>query len=284
MAIENRYFLNPTVEAPIFHRSARSTGLKGSSGKKSLRWPHLLVIFLSLVLFFLGVAQVYYHVITCEELRIKRVEVTSSSPELQQQVENFLLSRNLGNILICNLDYLRLKLQALSGVKEARLEKILPSTLRVEVFPRTPQIYVRRGLYFLVDEEGQVLSQTTEVENSSYPVLEDEDYFNSSYQEKVRLACQALSGVEPGVSPLIRRLFFKKDLRLEVELVGDPVRLILSPENFAEQLNYYLANREAWAQTLGPLEYVDLRIEGRAYVKPLELAAGNSSGVKKEVS
>jgi len=284
MAVENRYSLNPAVEPVIFQRSARPARLKAKSGKKSLRWPHLLVIFISLVLFFLGVAQVYYYVITCEEFRIKRVEVNSPSPELQQRVENYLLSRNLGNILICNLDYLRLNLTALPGVKEARLEKVLPSTLRVEIFPRTPRIYVRRGLYFLVDEEGKVLSQAAEVEEGSFPVLEDEDYFNRSYQEKVRLACQVLSGVEPGVRALIRRLVLKKDLRLEVELAGDPVRLILSPENFSERLNYYLANREAWAQLFGPLEYVDLRIEGRAYVKPLELAAGNSRGAKKEVS
>ena len=159
MAVENRYSLNPAVEPVIFQRSARPARLKAKSGKKSLRWSHLLVIFISLVLFFLGVAQVYYYVITCAELRIKRVEVNAPSPELQQRVENYLLSRNLGNILICNLDYLRLNLTALPGVKEARLEKVLPSTLRVEVFPRTPRIYVRRGLYFLVDEEGKVLSQ-----------------------------------------------------------------------------------------------------------------------------
>ncbi|MCX8159632.1 MAG: FtsQ-type POTRA domain-containing protein [Candidatus Saccharicenans sp.] len=283
MAVENGYPLN-AAGAVVFHRAARPAGFKGKSGKKQLRWTHLVGLFLSLVLLFLGVAQLYYYLITCDELRIKKVEVLSSSPELKQRVENYLLSRNPGNILICNLDYLRLNLTSLPGVKEVRVEKILPSTLRVEVFPRTPRVYVHRGLYFLVDEEGKVIRSEAEPSDPAFPVLEDEGGFNLAYQEKVSLACRALGGLDPEAKQFVRRLIFKADRRLEVELAEDPVRIIIDPENFPQQLPYYLANREAWTRLFGPLEYVDLRIEGRAYVKPLELSAREASGQKKEVS
>ncbi|MDI6698733.1 MAG: cell division protein FtsQ/DivIB [Candidatus Saccharicenans sp.] len=283
MAVENGYPLN-VAGAVVYHRSARPARLRGKTGKKCLRWTHLVGLFFGLILFFLGVAQVYYYLITCDQLRIKNIEVVSVSPELKQRVENFLRSRNPGNILILDLDYLRLSLSALPGVKEVRAEKILPSTLRVEVYPRTPRLYVHRGLYFLVDEEGQVIRSDVEVSDPSYPVLEDEAGFNQGYREKVGLACRALAGLEPGVRPTVRSLRFTSDRRLEVELADDPARIIISAENFPEQLPYYLANREAWTRLFGPLEYVDLRIEGRAYVKPLELSAREARGQKKEVS
>lgn len=283
MAVENGYPLN-AAGAVVVHRSARAVGPKSKTGKKPLRWTHLLGLFFALIVLFLGVAQLYYYLITCDELRIKKVEVISSSPELKQRVENFLLSRNPGNILICDLDYLRLSLTSLPGVKEIRAEKILPSTLRVEVYPRTPRFYVHRGLYFLVDEEGKVIRSEAEPSDPTYPVLEDEAGFNLAYQDKVRLAGQALDGLAPEARQLIRRLIFKADGQLEVELAEDPVRVIINAENFKDQLPFYLANREAWAQLFGPLEYVDLRIQGRAYVKPLELSARESRGQKKEVS
>ncbi len=283
MAVENGYPLN-AAGAVVFQRSARPARLKGKAGKKALRWTHLVGLFFSLILFFFGLAQVYYYLITCDHLRIKNIEVISTSPELKQRVENFLQGRNPGNILICNLDYLRLSLTSLPAVKEVRAEKNLPYTLRVEVFARTPRLYVHRGLYFLVDEEGKVIRSEAEASDPSYPVLEDEAGFNQSYQDKVRLACQALSGLEPGARQMVSRIIFRSDRRLEVELTDDPARIIINAENFPEQLPYYLANREAWIQLFGPLEYVDLRIEGRAYVKPLELSAQDSRGQKKEVS
>lgn len=283
MAVENGYPLN-AAGAVVFQRSARAVGPKSKSGKKPLRWTHLVGLFFALILLFLGVARLYYYLITCDELRIKKVEVISSSPELKQRVEDYLLSRNPGNILICNLDYLRLSLTSLPGVKGVRAEKILPSTLRVEVYPRIPRFYVHRGLYFLVDEEGKVIRSEAEPSDPACPVLEDEAGFNLAYQEKVRLAGRALEGLAPETRQLIRRLIFRADRQLEVELADDPVRVIIDAENFPEQLPFYLANREAWARLFGPLEYVDLRIQGRAYVKPLELSARESRGQKKEVS
>lgn len=284
MAVDNRYLLSTGAGNVIFHRSARAAGVRGKTGKKYLRWTHFLTIFFGLILLFLGVARVYYYLLTCDHLKIKNVEVTSPSPELKRRVEDYLLSRNLGNILICNLDYLRVSLTSLPGIKEVRTEKVLPSTLRVEVFPRIPRFYIHRGLYFLVDEEGQVLRSQSEPEDPSFPVVEDEENFNHAYSEKISLAYQALASLDPAVRPIVRRVILRKNQKLEVELTEDPVRLILNSENFSEKLHYYLANRDTWARLFGPLEYVDLRIEGRVYLKPLELSARDSREQKKEVS
>ncbi|MGB4704625.1 MAG: FtsQ-type POTRA domain-containing protein [Candidatus Saccharicenans sp.] len=284
MAVENRYPFKLPAGTAVFHRSAHPVRIRGQNSRAAIGWKHLAVFAVCFILLFLGVARLYYYLITCEALKIKNIEISASHPEIKELVENFLQSHPPGNILLCNLDYLRANLISLPGVKEARLEKVLPSTLRIEVTPRIPRIYVHRGLYFLVDEEGRVLRSEVDLTNSEFPVVEDEDYFNRAYEEKVRTACQLLSELEPEMRKTIRRIVFKSNQKMEIELVEDPVRLIIDGQNFREKLLYYLENRDSWARLLGPLEYVDLRIEGRVYVKPLELNAGNTGGEKKEVS
>ncbi|MDY0231658.1 MAG: FtsQ-type POTRA domain-containing protein, partial [Candidatus Saccharicenans sp.] len=138
MAVENRYPLQANIpfESKTFQRPVRSLNHKSRLFRNTWGLRHLIILFFATILFFLAVAEIYYYVITCDQLKIKKVEVTSSSLEVQHQVQNYLQTRNLGNILICDLSYLRANLLALPGVKEIRLEKVLPSTLKVEVFPR----------------------------------------------------------------------------------------------------------------------------------------------------
>lgn len=290
MAVENRYPLNKPLitslpfDSPVFHRPEKTFRLKTKSGRKSLRLKHLVVLFLVMIVFFFGLAELYYYAITCDQLRIKRVEVFSSNPEVQHLVESFLSSKNLGNILICDLNYLRIVLTHLPGVKDVRLEKVLPSTLKVEVFPRIPKAYVYRGSYYLVDEEGQVIASFASLPDDSFPVFEDEDGFRQAYQQKISSACHLLNSLQPEVRALVKKITFREDGTMELQLAEDPVKIILDETDFAEKLNYYLNNKNSWTELFGQLEYVDLRIEGRAYIKPAPQAENQPSAGKKEVS
>lgn len=290
MAVENRYPLNKPLitsfpfDSPVFHRPEKTFRLKTKSGRKSLRLKHLVVLFLVMIAFFFGLAELYYYAITCDQLRIKRVEVFSPNSEVQHLVESFLNSKNLGNILICDLNYLRIVLTHLPGVKDVRLEKVLPSTLKVEVFPRIPKAYVYRGSYYLVDEEGQVIASFASLPDDSFPVLEDEDGFRQAYQQKIRSACHSLNSLQPEVRALVKKITFREDGTMELQLAEDPVKIILNETDFAEKLNYYLSNKNSWTELFGQLEYVDLRIEGRAYIKPAPQAESQPPVGKKEVS
>lgn len=290
MAVEDRFAVNRQLinafplETPVFHRSAKNLKLRSKAGKKTLRIKHLVILFFILISFFVAIAELYYYLITCDQLRIKNVEVISSSPELKQRIESYLQNQNLGNILICDLNYLRYKLSSLRGVKDVRLEKILPSTIKAEVLARVPRVIVHRGNYYLVDEEGQVIENFSELPAGQFPILEDDNAFQQNYDQKVRLACEVLSNLQPETRAMIQKFLFKADGLMEVYLADDPTRIILDEVHFAERLNYYLSHRTSWAQLFGQLEYVDLRIEGRVYIKQA-VSSGNQSPVgKKEVS
>lgn len=293
MAVENRYPLNKPLitslpyDSSVFYRPEKALRSKTRPNRKSLGLKHLIILFMAIIAFFVGIAELYYYAISCEQLRIKRVEVTSSDINLQHLVENFLGRKNLGNILICDLHYLRIALSHLPGVKDVRLEKVLPSTLKVEVYPRIPRAYVYRGIYYLVDEEGQVISSAENLPDnstSSFPLLEDENGFKEAYQEKISTACQVLDSLQPEVRSLIKKITFRDDRALELELVDDPVKIIVDETDIADKLNYYLNNKNSWAELFGQLEYVDLRIEGRAYIKSALPAENQPSAGKKEVS
>jgi len=290
MAVENRYpltkplFTDFPAEKQSFHRSDKNTATRIKGARKVLSVKHLLLIFGLIAAFFAGLARVYYYVISCDELEIKTVEVVSTSPQVKKQIEQYLSQYHLGNIIACDLNYLKSRLIRLPGVKEVRLEKILPSGLKVEATPRIPRLYVYRGNYQLVDEEGEIIASYSELPDDSWPILEDSGSWQQNYKEKVTLTCQALDRLQPALRSRIRKIKLLDRSSLEIQLAGDPVKIMTGDSNLAESLHYYLSSQSAWAEQFGPVEYIDLRLNDRVYIKPLTLQAEKASAREKEAS
>jgi len=290
MAVENRYpltrplFSDFPAEKQSFHRPDKNIVTRTRSTRKVLSIKHLLLIFGLIATFFAGLTGAYYYVISCDRLEIKRVEVISTSPQVKQQIEHYLAQYDLGNIIACDLNYLRSRLIRLPGVKEVRLEKILPSVLKVEAIPRIPRLYIHRGNYQLVDEEGEVIASYAELPADSSPLLEDSGNWHQNYKEKIALTCQALDRLQPALRARIRTIKLMDRSSLEVQLAGDPVKIMASDSNLAESLDYYLSSLSAWVEQFGPVEYIDLRLNDRIYIKPLTLQAEKASAREKEAS
>jgi cell division septal protein FtsQ len=290
MAVENRYPLTRPLFSGLpageqaFHRAGKKSRARVRTSKKVLSPAHLILAFGLLAAFFAGLAGLYYYAISCDQLEIKKVEVVSTSPQVKQAIENYLSRQKLGNILVCDLNYLRTVLNRLPGVKDVRLEKILPSALKVEALPRIPKLYIHRGSYQLVDEEGEIIASYSELPDQSWPLLEDSDGWSHNYKEKVALVCQAVSRLEPALRDRIRIIKLLGQESMEIQLDGDPVKIIASDSNLAENLAYYLSSINFWAEQFGPVEYIDLRLADRIYIKPLNLRAEKTPAREKEVS
>ncbi|MDD8020500.1 MAG: cell division protein FtsQ/DivIB [Acidobacteriota bacterium] len=290
MAVENRYFPNRPLfssfqaDGQAFHRSHQESGLRARSSKKVITLKHIILAFSLVTIFFVGLAGIYYYAISCQALEIKEVEVISASPLVKQEIENYLSQQKPGNILVCDLNYLRLILNRLPGVKDVRLEKILPSVLKVEAFPRMPRLYVHQKNYQLIDEEGVIIASYSEPPDETWPIFEDGGNWWQYYPEKVLAVCRALGQLEPALRARIRTIKLIDYESLEIQLAGQPVKIMADEANLAENLTYYLSSINSWAEQFGPVEYVDLRLADRIYLKPLNLQAEKASDREKEVS
>lgn len=290
MAVESKVNLNkPLVtslplETQLYHRGKTKPRTKIKTGRKVLGLKHLVLTVLLVIGFFFLLSQAYFYVLTSEKLAIKHVVITCAEEAPRLAAENFLRDKNLGNLLLCDLDYLRNALIALPGIKDARLVKQLPDTLKIELVPREPKVYVFRNNYQLVDEEGKLIAAFSSLPDNNYPLIEDIQSFREGYEEKIRMACQCLEGLAPEFRKAILRMKFAEEGKIFVQLADDPVLIIIDEQDFAEKLSGYLINRNKWKDWFGELEYVDLRIKDRVYFKQLNLRPENLAAGKKEVS
>lgn len=288
MAVETKVGLNKPLVTPfpleghLYHRR-KTHGIRIRPRRKTLGLKHLILAFFLIIGFFFLLAQVYYYLISCEKLTIKHVFINCREEGPRQTAENFLRGRNLGNLLICDLEYLRNTLISLPGIKDARLVKQLPDTLKVEIVPREPKFYVFRGSYQLVDEEGKLVASFPSLPDNNFPLVEDFQAFQEGYEEKIRTAWQCLEHLSSEIRKQIIVMTFEKEGSISVQLAEDPVRIIIDEEDFAEKLTYYLANRDKLKELFGELEYVDLRIKDRVYFKQLNPHPDKLLEGKKEV-
>ncbi len=289
MAVEGKIKLNkPLVtslplETQLYHRGKIKPRTKIKTGKKVLGLKHLVLTVLFVIGFFFLLSQAYFYVLTSEKLAIKNVVITCPEEAPRLTAENFLRDKNLGNLLLCDLDYLRDTLITLPGIKDARLVKQLPDTLKIELVPREPKVYVFRNNYQLVDEEGKLVAAFSSLPDNAFPLIEDSQNFREGYEEKIRTACQCLERLTPDFRKNILKMTFDKEGKILVQLADDPVLIIIDEQDFAEKLTGYLTNRDKWKDWFGDLEYVDLRIKDRVYFKQLNPRPEKLAAGKKEV-
>lgn len=289
MALENKVSLNKPLVSPFpldrqfYHRAEAKLRVRPKAARKTLRLKHLVLAFILVIGFFFLLSQAYYYAISCDKLAIKKVLISCPEESARLTAENFLRQRNLGNLLICDLDYLRNVLISLPGIQDARLVKQLPDTLRIELIPRQPAFYVFRGVCQLVDKEGKLVASFQSLPDSNFPLVEDSSGFREGYEEKIKTAWRCLENLSPECRKQILRMTFEEGGKISVELAEDPARVIIDEEDFAEKLTYYLSNRDKWKEWFGELEYVDLRIKDRVYFKPLNPQPEKSLAGKKEV-
>ncbi len=288
MAVETKVGLNKPLVAPfplesqLYHRG-KTQRVRLRPRRKTLGLKHLVLAFFLIIGFFFLLAQAYYYAISCEKLTVKHVFINCPEEGPRQTAENFLRGRNLGNLLICDLEYLRSVLISLPGIKDARLVKQLPDTLKVEIVPREPKFYVFRGSYQLVDEEGKLVASFSSLPDNNFPLVEDSQAFRERYEEKIETVWHCLKSLSTESKKQIVRMTFEEDGKISVQLAEDPVRIIIDEEDFAEKLTYYLANRNKLKELFGELEYVDLRIKDRVYFKQLNPQPDKLLAGKKEV-
>lgn len=250
-----------------FQRGKGKIKTKKIQRKIKLKFKHILFSFLLLGGIFYSIQQFYLFLISWDNLDIKEIEIASRKPKVKEEIQLFFEGKNLGNLLLLDIGHLQDVLSAHRWVKEVRVRKILPSTLKIEIKERTPVALLKKGDLYLIDEEGVLLKKIERREEMNLPLLFDLDNFQKEYKEKLKLAWKCLHDLSPSQRERIEVLDLTEYENITVQLKKEQTRLILGDDQFSQKLKSFQESRAAFKK-YGDLEYVDLRIPDRFYIKP----------------
>jgi cell division septal protein FtsQ len=256
--------------AQLHFRRGGSPG-RGLRRKIRLRFHHLVIFTLLQAVLFTGLQRLCLFLLDWDHFRLNRIEVWPDRTPVGDRVDNAASRFLSSNLLALDTSRLASEINSLSWIKDARIRKVFPSTLRIEITVRTPMAVLDRGPLFLVDGEGALLAPAAAAETARWPRLTDSGRFQENYRAKIALARDCLDSLPARLRDKIETLDLSRTSCLILSMRNDPARLILDPESFSAQLDLYDKQAARWAAAFGRPATVDLRVADRAYVR---LAAG----------
>jgi cell division septal protein FtsQ len=259
----------------LFRRGQRA--LERGRKRLTLRLSHVLAMFALLAGFFILLDKAYLFLVSWDRLTVRTIELGCRRPELRESLGRYLLARPLGNILLCDISALQGEIRAFAWVKDVRVRKVLPATLKIDVTERVPFALLEREGLALVDEDGVVLERRPSGTGRLLPVVRDEGSFRDRFPEKWREASACLKCLSPAERARLGTLECSDDGRMTLTFRNDPIRLIVDGTDIRGRLDLFAATRASLETEFGALEYADLRIDGRIIIRPQEEAAGDPS-------
>jgi cell division septal protein FtsQ len=258
-----------------FRRGAGNGRVRKPAKSHRLRLPLVIVGLGAVGLLFLGVYELYGFLLTWEELSITTVEVRCPEPAVAALAEEVVGHVRWGNILLLDVGQVLARLERSPYVAAARVRKIFPAALRVDVAPRRPAAVVEEGEGVLIGRDNVVLGPAGPEAGYRWPTFQDESRFAADREEKLARAWACLEELGPTLAERVESLDLSESWNVVLVLRGDPTRLKLGDGPFRPRVRGWLAERERLAQAYGPMEYADLRFAGRMIYKPAVPSAGS---------
>ena len=179
---------------------------------------------------------------------LRQVEVIGCQPPVAEDIERLVRQQSTGSLLTVSLPTLRQNLESLPRVRQARIVRILPDTLRIVVEERKPfvlaQMAERSNLVWL-DEEGVVIAAYDPDTDGEPPVLavglaSDRDAAgrreNRERLQLYRNLTWALDAAEPRLSERIESVDLSQLQDVRVQLRNSRIVVGLGREDFRERL------------------------------------------------
>ena len=181
------------------------------------------------------------------------------------------------HLLQADLEDWRRRVLTSPWVEQAALRRVLPGTVEVLVRERTPMAIGRLGSdLYLVDSGGVVIDHYgPNYAQFDLPIVDGlvgrpRDAAPTVAPERAALAAALLGGLasRPDLAGRVSQIDVANARDAVVLLDEDRALLHLGHSRFVERLDGYLEMREAMHSRVPDIEYVDLRFEGRMYVRP----------------
>ncbi len=262
----------PPLFARRFGRGPVARALPKSRRRRVFGVRQVLALLALQAAFFAAFREAWLFLVTWDELAIRKVTVACARPDLKRAIEAFYAGPRLGNILLCDLEAVRLQVRRLAWVKDAGVQKVFPSGLRITIVERTPFALLERDGLRLADEEGRSLEPVYSPDEYALPVVSDETGFAAGFDEKWEAARRCLRSLPPAEERQLVGVRCSDYGTLELAFRDDPVRIVVSAASPADGLAAFRAGRADWEGRFGRLAAADMSFDGRVYLRPAEPA------------
>ena len=196
-------------------------------------------------------------------LQIQRIVVQGNQHLSTGEVLAVLGGMRGQNLIWCDLNGWRQRLLSSPWVRDADLRRSLPSTVEVVVSERRP-IGIGRiaSQMYLVDERGAIIDGLTGSND------------DGTITDRVRadLAARVIGALQakPDIARRLSQVDVQDSRNASVILTGDAAALHLGDQQFLPRLQSYLELAPALRARVADIDYVDLRFDGRIYVRPVD--------------
>jgi cell division protein FtsQ len=211
-------------------------------------------------------------------LQIQRIVVQGNQNLPTGEVLAVLGGMRGQNLIWCDLNGWRQRLLSSPWVRDADLRRSLPSTVEVVVSERQP-IGIGRiaGQMYLVDERGAIIDEFgPQYTKFDLPIIDGLTGSNDdgTITDRVRadLAARVIGALQakPAIARRLSQVDVQDSRNASVILTGDAAALHLGDQQFLPRLESYLELAPALRARVADIDYVDLRFEGRIYVRPVD--------------
>ncbi len=261
-------------------------------GRRRAAWRSVAVagtkygVLLALVLF--AASRVSTFVSTSPLLRIDHI-VMSGNQRVPAQAMSALLGGLHGeNILSADLEAWRNRLLESPWIADASFRRALPSTLEVVVRERTPIAIGRKGGQLsLVDERGAAIdAYGPQYANLDLPIV---DGFGGGKGDDAADAARGATAArlimalrqQPAIADRLSQVDVADVHNVTILLDDDSAELRVGDDHFLERVESYLSLSTALHQRVPEIDYVDMRFDGRVYVRPLGKTGAPRAGHAK---
>jgi cell division protein FtsQ len=223
-------------------------------------------------------------------LQVSRIEPSGNQRISAEEVRSVLAGLHGENILFADLDAWRTRLLASPWVRDASFRRSLPSSIEVVVQERTPIAIGRMGnQLYLVDERGAAIDEYgPRYSNLDLPIV---DGFGSKTKDQTAddargaLAARLIMALrqKPAVAGRLSQVDVSDVHNVSILLNDDPAELRVGEDHFLDRVESYLSLSSALHERVPDIDYVDLRFDGRVYVRPAG-KGGRATAARPRVS
>jgi cell division protein FtsQ len=260
-----------------FQRGERACRTKKLRRKIPGRTKYLLLFVILTALVFLAARQIYLFAVTWKTLEIRDIQVFCADERVRGRALETAKSVSGRNIFLLDIEEVRGRLALDPWIKDIRIRKVFPSTLTVDIIPRTPFALLQKDELWLVDANGFELEEANRSDYPGLPLLTDESRFEQGAAEKKKRAMECLADLPEEDRNRVNSLDLSEPENVILQFRDDETRLKLGTVEFGSKVAIYEKNRDRWMDEFGPLAYVDLRLPDRVCIG---LGTGNADSEK----